>query len=119
MTSLLPLLPPHVSDEGQIVCQDPPDMMGQRLSDVGMQLRTDCHQTLGYWDYLFFIAIGFVIFSTGTVVAWVMGVFMVLYERYSKLRSEKLDREAEERLRQVYRANVQGNGDLKKAGLHV
>uniref|UniRef100_A0A3B3SBR6 Leucine rich repeat containing 52 n=1 Tax=Paramormyrops kingsleyae TaxID=1676925 RepID=A0A3B3SBR6_9TELE len=35
-------------------------------------LRTDCHQTLGYWDYLFFIAIGFVIFSTGTVVAWVM-----------------------------------------------
>ncbi|XP_048833587.1 leucine-rich repeat-containing protein 52-like [Brienomyrus brachyistius] len=105
-------------DEGQIVCQDPPDMMGQRLSDVGMQLRTDCHQTLGYWDYLFFIAIGFVIFSTGTVVAWVMGVFMVLCERYSKLCSQKLDREAEERLR-YGRANAQGNGDLKKPGLHV
>uniref|UniRef100_A0A3Q2DG50 Si:dkey-52j6.3 n=1 Tax=Cyprinodon variegatus TaxID=28743 RepID=A0A3Q2DG50_CYPVA len=33
-------------------------------------LRTDCHQGLGYWDYLFFIAIGFVIFSAGTVSAW-------------------------------------------------
>uniref|UniRef100_W5KCE6 Si:dkey-52j6.3 n=1 Tax=Astyanax mexicanus TaxID=7994 RepID=W5KCE6_ASTMX len=35
---------------------------------VGMQLRSECHQGLGYWDYLFFIAIGFVIFSAGTTV---------------------------------------------------
>uniref|UniRef100_A0A3B5PS94 Leucine-rich repeat-containing protein 52-like n=1 Tax=Xiphophorus maculatus TaxID=8083 RepID=A0A3B5PS94_XIPMA len=28
-----------------------------------LTLRADCHQGLGYWDYLFFIAIGFVIFS--------------------------------------------------------
>uniref|UniRef100_A0A3Q0RDK7 Si:dkey-52j6.3 n=1 Tax=Amphilophus citrinellus TaxID=61819 RepID=A0A3Q0RDK7_AMPCI len=56
-------------------------------------LRADCHQGLGYWDYLFFIAIGFVIFSAGTVSAWVMGVLMVLYERYSKRKSEELDKE--------------------------
>uniref|UniRef100_A0AAQ4PND1 LRRNT domain-containing protein n=1 Tax=Gasterosteus aculeatus aculeatus TaxID=481459 RepID=A0AAQ4PND1_GASAC len=59
-----------------------------RMAEVGMQLRADCHQGLGYWDYLFFIAIGFVIFSAGTVSAWVMGVLMVLYERYSKRKSE-------------------------------
>uniref|UniRef100_A0A8C4ZPR6 LRRNT domain-containing protein n=1 Tax=Gadus morhua TaxID=8049 RepID=A0A8C4ZPR6_GADMO len=73
------------------VCQDPPEMSGQRLAEVGMQLRTDCHQGLGYWDYLFFIAIGFVIFSAGTVSAWVMGVLMVLYERYAKRKSEEQD----------------------------
>uniref|UniRef100_A0A668UJX5 LRRNT domain-containing protein n=1 Tax=Oreochromis aureus TaxID=47969 RepID=A0A668UJX5_OREAU len=33
-------------------------------------LRTLCHQTLGSWDYLFFVVIGFVIFAAGTVSAW-------------------------------------------------
>uniref|UniRef100_A0A3B5LV93 Uncharacterized protein n=1 Tax=Xiphophorus couchianus TaxID=32473 RepID=A0A3B5LV93_9TELE len=45
------------------ICYNPPELAGQRLAEVGMQLRADCHQGLGYWDYLFFIAIGFVIFS--------------------------------------------------------
>ncbi|XP_029684244.1 leucine-rich repeat-containing protein 52 [Takifugu rubripes] len=84
-------------DEGQTVCHGPPELAGQRLAEVGMQLRADCHQGLGYWDYLFFIAIGFIIFSAGTVSAWVMGVLMVLYERYSKRKSEELDSEDEDR----------------------
>uniref|UniRef100_A0A8B9RDC8 LRRNT domain-containing protein n=1 Tax=Astyanax mexicanus TaxID=7994 RepID=A0A8B9RDC8_ASTMX len=50
------------------ICQAPAEMRGRRLSEVGMQLRSECHQGLGYWDYLFFIAIGFVIFSAGTTV---------------------------------------------------
>uniref|UniRef100_A0A672ZRV5 Si:dkey-52j6.3 n=1 Tax=Sphaeramia orbicularis TaxID=375764 RepID=A0A672ZRV5_9TELE len=74
----------------------PSELAGQRLAEVGMQLRADCHQGLGYWDYLFFIAIGFVIFSAGTVSAWVMGVLMVLYERYSKRKSEELDSDDED-----------------------
>lgn len=88
-----------------------------------MQLRADCHQGLGYWDYLFFIAIGFVIFSAGTVSAWVMGVLMVLYERYSKRKSEELDSEDEDR------GGIgggggggegnQGNGDLSKSSVQV
>uniref|UniRef100_A0A8C9TQF6 Si:dkey-52j6.3 n=1 Tax=Scleropages formosus TaxID=113540 RepID=A0A8C9TQF6_SCLFO len=81
---------------GQTLCQYPPDMSGQCLSEVGMQLRAECHQSLGYWDYLFFIVIGFVIFSAGTVSAWVMGVLMVLYERYSKRKSEELDSDDEQ-----------------------
>uniref|UniRef100_I3KQR7 Si:dkey-52j6.3 n=1 Tax=Oreochromis niloticus TaxID=8128 RepID=I3KQR7_ORENI len=84
------------SYEGQTVCHNPPELAGQRLAEVGMQLRADCHQGLGYWDYLFFIAIGFVIFSAGTVSAWVMGVLMVLYERYSKRKSEELDSDDED-----------------------
>lgn len=101
-------------------------MLGQRLAEVGMQLRSECHQGLGYWDYLFFIAIGFVIFSAGTVSAWVMGVLMVLYERYSKRKSEELDSEDEEET--VSRGagcggggggGNHGNGDLSKPGMQV
>ncbi len=116
-------------DEGQTVCQGPPDMLGQRLAEVGMQLRLECHQGLGYWDYLFFIAIGFIIFSAGTVSAWVMGVLMVLYERYSKRKSEEFDSEDEEET--VTRGagsgggggggggGNHGNGDLSKPGMQV
>uniref|UniRef100_A0A3P8XTQ1 Uncharacterized protein n=1 Tax=Esox lucius TaxID=8010 RepID=A0A3P8XTQ1_ESOLU len=78
------------------VCQGPMELSGQRLAEVGLQLRADCHQGLGYWDYLFFIAIGFVIFSAGTVSAWVMGVLMVLYERYTKRKDEDMDSDDEE-----------------------
>uniref|UniRef100_A0A3B4ZJR5 Si:dkey-52j6.3 n=1 Tax=Stegastes partitus TaxID=144197 RepID=A0A3B4ZJR5_9TELE len=73
------------------VCGSPADMQGRRLGEVGIQLRTLCHQTLGSWDYLFFVVIGFVIFAAGTVSAWVMGVIMVLYERYIKKKDEQLD----------------------------
>lgn len=102
------------------MCQGPPDMLGQRLAEVGMQLRLECHQGLGYWDYLFFIAIGFVIFSAGTVSAWVMGVLMVLYERYSKRKSEELDSEDEETAtRGGGSGGNHGNGDLSKPGMQV
>uniref|UniRef100_A0A3Q2YAK6 Leucine rich repeat containing 52 n=1 Tax=Hippocampus comes TaxID=109280 RepID=A0A3Q2YAK6_HIPCM len=54
----------HVGqNRGQTVCQSPAELTGRRLAELGMQLRADCHQGLGYWDYLFFVAIGFVIFS--------------------------------------------------------
>lgn len=92
-------------------------MRGRRLAEVGMQLRSECHQGLGYWDYLFFIAIGFVIFSAGTVSAWVMGVLMVLYERYSKRKSEELGCDESAPIRNA--GNSHGNGDLSKPGMQV
>ncbi|MCI4389319.1 hypothetical protein PGIGA_G00096620 [Pangasianodon gigas] len=106
-------------DEGQTVCQSPVEMRGRRLSEVGMQLRSECHQGLGYWDYLFFIAIGFVIFSAGTVSAWVMGVLMVLYERYSKRKSEELDDEDDENMPIRNPGSSHGNGDLSKPSMQV
>ncbi|XP_007259586.3 leucine-rich repeat-containing protein 52-like [Astyanax mexicanus] len=106
-------------DEGQTVCQAPAEMRGRRLSEVGMQLRLECHQGLGYWDYLFFIAIGFVIFSAGTVSAWVMGVLMVLYERYSKRKSEELDSDDEESAAARGGPSNHGNGDLTKPSMQV
>ncbi|XP_019936399.1 leucine-rich repeat-containing protein 52 [Paralichthys olivaceus] len=114
-------------DEGQTVCHSPSELAGQRLAEVGMQLRADCHQGLGYWDYLFFIAIGFVIFSAGTVSAWVMGVLMVLYERYSKRKSEELDSDDEDERGGMSGGGGggsggggnQGNGDLSKPGMQV
>uniref|UniRef100_A0AAQ6INF2 LRRNT domain-containing protein n=1 Tax=Anabas testudineus TaxID=64144 RepID=A0AAQ6INF2_ANATE len=119
------LISPPLQNEGQTVCHSPPELAGQRLAEVGMQLRADCHQGLGYWDYLFFIAIGFVIFSAGTVSAWVMGVLMVLYERYSKRKSEELDSDDEEERGGMAGGGGgggggnQGNGDLNKPGMQV
>ncbi|KAM4604626.1 leucine-rich repeat-containing protein 52-like [Polymixia lowei] len=98
-------------DEGQTVCGTPADMQGSRLGEVGLQLRTLCHQSLGSWDYLFFIVIGFVIFAAGTVSAWVMGVVMVLYERYIKKKDEQLDPEDVEGTTGARRDH--GNGNLK------
>lgn len=82
-----------VTDEVQTVCGSPADMQGRRLGEVGVQLQMLCHQTLGSWDYLFFVVIGFVIFAAGTVSAWLMGVVMVMYERYLKNKEEQLDLE--------------------------
>ncbi|XP_077464014.1 leucine-rich repeat-containing protein 52 [Stigmatopora argus] len=104
-------------DEGQTVCHSPAELAGQHLGEVGMQLRADCHQGLGYWDYLFFVAIGFIIFSAGTVSAWVMGVLMVLYERYSKRKSEELD--SEDNDAKWGSVGKQGNGDVGKPGVQV
>ncbi|CAM9148411.1 unnamed protein product [Lampetra planeri] len=106
-------------DEGQTVCGSPADMQGRRLGEVGLQLRTLCHQTLGSWDYLFFVVIGFVIFAAGTVSAWMMGVVMVLYERYIKKKDEQLDLDEDEeeetnKARRTSRARSDhGNGNLK------
>lgn len=106
-----------LTDEGLTVCGSPADMQGRRLGEVGIQLRTLCHQTLGSWDHLFFVVIGFVIFAAGTVSAWVMGVIMVLYERYIKKKDEQLDVDDEDgtsatggtsRVRSDH-----GNGNLK------
>lgn len=82
-------------------------------------MRSECHQGLGYWDYLFFIAIGFIIFSAGTVSAWVMGVLMVLYERYSKRKSEELDGEDNEHAPIRNAGSSHGNGDLSKPSMQV
>lgn len=99
-------------DEGLTVCGSPADMQGSRLGEVGIQLRTLCHQTLDSWDYLFFVVIGFVIFAAGTVSAWVMGVIMVLYERYIKKKDEQLDGDDEEETTSRARSD-HGNGNLK------
>eukprot|EP00064_Thunnus_orientalis_P017712 superscaffoldBa00003835_g17798 len=92
-------------------------MQGRRLGEVGIQLRTLCHQTLGSWDYLFFVIIGFVIFAAGTVSAWVMGVIMVLYERYIKKKDEQLDPDDEGETSEAGRSSRarsnHGNGNLK------
>uniref|UniRef100_A0A3P8WGX6 Leucine-rich repeat-containing protein 52 n=1 Tax=Cynoglossus semilaevis TaxID=244447 RepID=A0A3P8WGX6_CYNSE len=69
---------------------------GQRLGELGMELRTLCHQTLDSLDYLFFVLIGFVIFAAGTVSAWVMGTVMVFYERYIKKKSQQPDTDEED-----------------------
>lgn len=102
-----------VADEGQTVCGSPADMQARRLGEVGIQLRALCHQTLGSLDYLFFVVIGFVIFAAGTVSAWMMGVVMVLYERYIKKKDDNLDMDEEEEERSSRARSDHGNGDLK------
>ncbi|MED6295241.1 hypothetical protein CHARACLAT_029629 [Characodon lateralis] len=92
-------------------------MQGRRLSEVGIQLRTLCHQTLDSWDYLFFVVIGFVIFAAGTVSAWLMGIVMVLYERYIKKKDDPFELENEEEGIEIGNASrgrtVRSNRSLK------
>ncbi|XP_015212078.1 leucine-rich repeat-containing protein 52 isoform X2 [Lepisosteus oculatus] len=108
-------------DEVRTVCRGPSALSGLRLAEVGMRLRMDCHQMLGYWDYLFFIGIGFVIFSAGTVSAWVMGVLMVLYERYDKRKEDENEDENEEggAGEGGHVGGNQGNGHLSKPAMEV
>uniref|UniRef100_A0AAY5JXQ1 LRRNT domain-containing protein n=1 Tax=Esox lucius TaxID=8010 RepID=A0AAY5JXQ1_ESOLU len=111
-------------DEGQTVCGGPPGLQGERLGELGLQLRSQCHQGLGSWDYLYCIAIGFVIFAAGTVSAWAIGVVMVVYERYVKKKSEQMnpDDEVEQEAGPgmggggSQQAKPHGNGDLKNPG---
>ncbi|KAJ0011812.1 hypothetical protein NQD34_012787 [Periophthalmus magnuspinnatus] len=99
-------------DEGQTVCGSPADLQGSRLGEVGIELRALCHQTLGSWDYLFFVLIGFAIFAAGTVSAWVMGVIMVLYERYIKKKDQQVDPDEEGEMLETGSRSDQDNGNL-------
>lgn len=96
-------------DEGQTVCRSPADLQGSRLGEVGIELRSLCHQTLGSWDYLFFVLIGFAIFAAGTVCAWIMGVIMVLYERYIKKKDQQVDPDEEGEILETGTSESNGN----------
>ncbi|XP_028832014.1 leucine-rich repeat-containing protein 52 [Denticeps clupeoides] len=87
-------------DEGLTVCESPPEMRGRRLAELGLNLRAQCHPSLGHQDYLFFVAIGFVIFAAGTVLAWLAGVVMVLLERHVKRKNGELDSEEKEEVKE-------------------
>ncbi|XP_030630656.1 leucine-rich repeat-containing protein 52 [Chanos chanos] len=78
-------------EEGQTVCESPPDLQGRRLSELGFLLRSQCHPGLGHHDYLFFVVIGFVIFAAGTVLAWAIGTVIVLCQRYTRWRNDEVD----------------------------
>nr|XP_023674541.1 leucine-rich repeat-containing protein 52-like [Paramormyrops kingsleyae] len=102
------LEPFRFQDQGVTLCQSPQDMVGQRLADVGYQLREDCHPGLDYWDYVFLTAVGIAIFSGGTISAWVMGVVFVLYDRYFEKKED--DEEGEE---EDFQRDSSRNGDVK------
>ncbi|XP_016372189.1 leucine-rich repeat-containing protein 52 [Sinocyclocheilus rhinocerous] len=76
-------------EEGQTVCEGPSYLQGQRLSELGLWLRRQCHPGLARQDYLFFVAIGFVIFGVGTVLAWAAGMVIVLCQRCVKWRKDR------------------------------
>ncbi|XP_041125928.1 leucine-rich repeat-containing protein 52-like [Polyodon spathula] len=96
-------------DDESTLCRGPAPLSGMRLSELGLKLRVDCHQGLDSWDYLFLLTVGFLIFSGGTVSAWVMGVVMLLYERWeNKQENEEGDEE------EGSGGEKQVNGDLNK-----
>ncbi|XP_043075505.1 leucine-rich repeat-containing protein 52 [Puntigrus tetrazona] len=76
-------------EEGQTVCNGPLHLRGQRLSELGLWLRRQCHPGLAQQDYLFFVAIGLVIFGVGTVLAWSAGTVIVLCQRCVRRRSDR------------------------------
>ncbi|XP_078075304.1 leucine-rich repeat-containing protein 52 [Mustelus asterias] len=77
-------------DEANAFCTLPKSMVGIRVSKALIKIFDICHTPLGYFDYLFFVIVGFAIFFSGIIVASLAGAIMVFFER-QKVFSEDED----------------------------
>lgn len=90
---------PRVSaDAENATCQEPAELAGWPVAQVGNPLRYMCLTHLDSRDYLFLLLIGFSIFLAGTVAAWLTGVCAVLYQSMQR-HNEEADDEDELGLR--------------------
>ncbi|XP_053549623.1 leucine-rich repeat-containing protein 52 [Bombina bombina] len=68
-------------DEDNVTCSTPLHLHGLLLKDTEKHIRLMCFTNLYERDYIFLMLVGFVIFGSGTVVAWLTGVCIVIYDR--------------------------------------
>ncbi|XP_078515337.1 leucine-rich repeat-containing protein 52 [Lissotriton helveticus] len=83
----------YFPDADNISCHSPQEVKGVLLSAMGENMDLMCFTNLYQKDYLFLMLIGFAIFSTGTAVAWITGVCIVLYNRLCKSKDDDEDYE--------------------------
>ncbi|XP_069497151.1 leucine-rich repeat-containing protein 52 [Ambystoma mexicanum] len=74
----------YLPDAENMTCNTPPEAHGILVPEMEATLNVICFTNLYQKDYAFLMLIGFVIFSMGTVVAWVAGICIVLYNRFCK-----------------------------------
>ncbi|XP_056379553.1 leucine-rich repeat-containing protein 52 isoform X1 [Hyla sarda] len=68
-------------DEENMTCTTPLQIHGEPLKETEKHINLMCFTNLYERDYIFLMLVGFVIFGSGTVVAWLTGVCVVIYDR--------------------------------------
>ncbi|KAM4722855.1 leucine-rich repeat-containing protein 52 [Rhinophrynus dorsalis] len=71
----------YFTDAENMTCSTPLHIHGQLLKDTEPHINLMCFTNLYEKDYIFLTLVGFVIFGSGTVVAWLTGVCIVIYDR--------------------------------------
>ncbi|XP_067845711.1 leucine-rich repeat-containing protein 52-like [Heptranchias perlo] len=71
-------------DGANTFCTLPNSMVGTHVSKALIKIFTICHTPLDYFDYIFFVAVGFAIFLSGIIMASIAGIIMVCFERQRK-----------------------------------
>ncbi|XP_072130836.1 leucine-rich repeat-containing protein 52 [Mobula birostris] len=77
-------------DHKDTVCRSPKSMVGIPVSGALYKLLQICLTPLDYFDYIFFVMVGFAIFISGIIVASITGAIMVCLERHRR-NTEKED----------------------------
>uniref|UniRef100_A0A8C5QKA5 Glutathione S-transferase 3, mitochondrial n=1 Tax=Leptobrachium leishanense TaxID=445787 RepID=A0A8C5QKA5_9ANUR len=68
-------------DEENMTCSTPLHIHGELLRNTEPHINLMCFTNLYQRDYIFLMLVGFVIFGSGTVVAWLTGVCVLIYDR--------------------------------------
>lgn len=71
----------YFADEENMTCTTPLQIHGEPLKETEKHINLMCFTNLYERDYVFLMLVGFVIFGSGTVVAWLTGVCVVIYDR--------------------------------------
>ncbi|KAM8930355.1 leucine-rich repeat-containing protein 52 [Pelodytes ibericus] len=71
----------YFTDEENMTCRTPLQINGELLKNTEHHIKLMCFTNLYERDYIFLMLVGFVIFGSGTVVAWLTGVCIVIYDR--------------------------------------
>uniref|UniRef100_A0A8C5QID3 Glutathione S-transferase 3, mitochondrial n=1 Tax=Leptobrachium leishanense TaxID=445787 RepID=A0A8C5QID3_9ANUR len=71
----------YFTDEENMTCSTPLHIHGELLRNTEPHINLMCFTNLYQRDYIFLMLVGFVIFGSGTVVAWLTGVCVLIYDR--------------------------------------
>ncbi|XP_073448954.1 leucine-rich repeat-containing protein 52 [Aquarana catesbeiana] len=86
----------YFTDEENMTCTTPAHIHGELLKNTEKHINLMCFTNLYEKDYIFLMLVGFVIFGSGTVVAWITGVCIVIYDRLCGSSEDDEDEEDEE-----------------------
>ncbi|XP_075689597.1 leucine-rich repeat-containing protein 52 [Rhinoderma darwinii] len=86
----------YFTDEENMTCATPLQIHGEPLKDTENHINLMCFTNLYERDYVFLMLVGFVIFGSGTVVAWLTGICVVIYDRLCGSTDDDDDEDDEE-----------------------
>ncbi|XP_069793884.1 leucine-rich repeat-containing protein 52-like isoform X2 [Narcine bancroftii] len=81
----------YLADNEDTVCSRPKSMVGIPVSEALSKIFYICVAPLDYFDYIFFVMVGFTIFISGIIVASIVGLFMVCLERHRMVTGNEDD----------------------------